>query len=57
MSISLSCERCDVVITADDEEALVGLVQAHAENDHDLSHPLSSQHILAHLRAQHADED
>lgn len=52
MTISLPCQRCGAVITADDEDELVARVQTHAARDHDLAHPLSREHILAHLSAE-----
>lgn len=52
MTISLPCKRCDAVITAEDEDELVAQVQAHAARDHDLAHPLSREHILAHLHGE-----
>jgi predicted small metal-binding protein len=37
------------VITADDEDELVAQVQNHAARDHNATHVLSRQHILARL--------
>lgn len=54
MPLSLPCRRCQAVITADDEDALVAAVQAHAARDHDLTHPLLREHILAHLEEEQA---
>jgi len=56
MTISMTCQRCDAVITADDEDDLVAKVQAHARGDHGLAHILPRKHILAHLHRQEADE-
>ncbi len=56
MTISLPCQRCSAVITAEDEDELVAQVQTHAARDHDLEHPLSREHILTHLHAQDPDE-
>ena len=52
MTITMQCRRCDVVISADDEDDLVAKVQAHARDEHDLKHDLPRKHILAHLHAQ-----
>lgn len=57
MTISLPCKRCDAVITADDEDQLVAKVQKHAATDHGLSHPLSREHILAHLHGRDHEKD
>jgi predicted small metal-binding protein len=52
MALSLTCPRCEAVITADDEDELVAKVQAHAHDDHDGVHSLSRERILAHLHGQ-----
>lgn len=51
MTISTVCRRCREPITADDEDDLVGQVQAHAR-DHGGAHGThipTRKHILAHL--------
>ncbi len=50
MTVSMSCRRCQKLITADDEDQLVELSQAHASSEH--RHTPSREHILAHLRGQ-----
>lgn len=57
MLFSLTCPRCDAVITADDEEELVARVQAHVRDDHNAAHSPSQKHILARLHRQHSKGD
>jgi uncharacterized C2H2 Zn-finger protein len=52
MTISLTCPRCDAVITARDEDELVVRVQAHVRDAHDAGHCPSRKHILARLQRQ-----
>lgn len=49
MTVSLTCPRCNTVITADDEDQLVAHVQAHVRDDHEASHSPSREHVLARL--------
>lgn len=56
-TIGLPCKRCDTVITADDEDELVAEVQAHAAREHDLTHALSRERILAHRHDQDPQEE
>lgn len=57
MTISLPCQTCGAVITADDEDALVAQVQIHVRDDHNGVHALSREHILAHLHGLGPEED
>ncbi len=55
MSLSLTCKRCDVVITGEDEDELVAKVQAHVlghARQHDRDHSVSREHVLARLRRE-----
>jgi hypothetical protein len=49
MPLTVTCPRCDAPITAQDEDDLVQKVQAHARDDHELTHTLPRKHILARL--------
>jgi predicted small metal-binding protein len=49
MPLTINCPRCDVPITAHDENDLVQKVQTHVREDHGLAHTLSRKHILARL--------
>lgn len=55
-ALTMPCPRCDVVLTADDEDDLVAKVQTHVRNDHGLKHTLPRKHILHRLRAQSASD-
>lgn len=55
-TISLTCKRCGVVITAGDEDELVTQVQTHHDREHDGAHVLSRKQILARLHDQDAAE-
>jgi len=57
MTISLTCKRCGEVITADDEDGLVAVVQTHHVRDHDGAHIPAREHILARLHAQDPEAD
>ncbi len=52
MSITANCPRCDVTITAPDEDDLVRQVQEHTRTKHGLTHTLPAKHVLAMLRKQ-----
>jgi hypothetical protein len=59
MAVSLTCTRCQELITAEDQDELVAQVQAHAR-DHGGAHGQhipSRERILAHLQRQDAEED
>jgi hypothetical protein len=51
MTLSLTCKRCGAEITSNDEDELVGQVQAHVRDD-DAGHVPSREHILARLHRQ-----
>jgi hypothetical protein len=48
MEVTMTCKHCGEVIAADDEDALVPLVQAHARS-HDGGPELTREHILSRL--------
>ena len=52
MALSLTCPRCEAVITAGDEDDLVAKVQAHVRDDHGGVHSPSREHIRARLHRQ-----
>lgn len=56
MSIEMVCGPCGTTITGEDEDDLVARVQQHAR-EHDGVPELSREHILAHLRGEHPEED
>ncbi len=56
MSISTTCKGCGVVLTADDEDALVSAVQAHLAETHPGGHSPSREQVLAVIRARNANE-
>ena len=52
MTISINCKRCKEPITAENEDDLIGQVEAHAR-DHGgahRTHTPSRERILTHLR-------
>ena len=52
MTLSITCKRCKELITAEDEDALMAQVEAHAR-DHGGAHGVhtpSRERILGHLR-------
>ena len=52
MTVSITCKRCKELITAEDEDALMAPVEAHAR-DHGGSHGVhipSRERIPGHLR-------
>lgn len=51
MGFSTTCGPCGTVLTADDEDGLVTLVQTHAR-EHDGAPDLPREHILAHLHGK-----
>jgi Protein of unknown function (DUF1059) len=57
MTVSVTCKRCDELITAEDEDELVAQVEAHAR-DHGAhgAHVPSRERILAHLLRQDPEE-
>ena len=53
MTVSMTCKHCQELLTADDEDELVTLVQAHARtHDHEHMRVLSAKHILRRLHRQ-----
>jgi len=54
---TLRCPRCDLVISAKDEDDLVAKVRSHVREDHGLEHELPRRHILARARDQDARTD
>ncbi len=50
MPLTINCPRCDIPITAQDEDDLVQRVQVHVRADHGSAHTLPRKHILARLR-------
>jgi hypothetical protein len=46
MTLTMTCKHCDEMLTAEDEDGLVELVQTHARAHGDKP-PLSRDHILA----------
>jgi hypothetical protein len=59
MAVSLTCTRCQELITAEDQDELVAQVQAHAR-DHGGAHGQhlpTRERILTHLQRQDAEED
>jgi len=58
MSLSLTCRKCGTVLTADTEDELAVLGQAHAQ-EHGHTAPLDPQRVLARIRRhnpqQHAE--
>jgi predicted small metal-binding protein len=54
MPMTLKCPKCDVEITAGDEDELVRKVTAHARDDH--GRTLPPKHILWQLRRQRRGE-
>ena len=60
MALSLTCKRCQEVITGADEDELVARVQAHVGghgNPGGRDHNVSREHILARLRRQNGRDD
>ncbi len=56
MSISTTCKGCGVVLTADDDDALVSAVQAHLAETHPGGHSPSREQVLAVIRARNVNE-
>jgi predicted small metal-binding protein len=52
MTASLTCPRCNAVVTAHDEDELVAHVQAHVRDAHNAAHSPSREHILARLHGR-----
>ena len=50
-------ESCREELSADDENALVALVQAHVTDEHRAAHEVPREHILARLRNQTTKAD
>jgi hypothetical protein len=58
MTVSVTCNRCHELITAEDEDELVAQVEVHAR-DHGGAHGQhvpSREHILAHVRPHNPKE-
>ena len=49
VNLTLTCHSCGEVLTAEDEDELVTLAQAHAEG-HGHSLPPPREHVLARIR-------
>jgi hypothetical protein len=56
VSISTTCKGCGVVLTAEDEDALVAGVQAHLAEAHPGGHSPSRDQVLAVIRSRDVDE-
>jgi predicted small metal-binding protein len=56
VSISTTCKGCGLVLTADDEDALVSKVQAHLAEAHPGGHSPSRDQVLSVIRARSVDE-
>jgi hypothetical protein len=56
VSISTTCKGCGVVLTAEDEDALVAEVQAHLAEAHPGGHSPSRDQVLAVIRSRDVDE-
>ena len=52
MTISTTCKGCGLELTAQDEDQLVGAVQAHVAEVHASGHTPSREQILAVIRAR-----
>lgn len=60
MTLSLTCKRCQEVITGDDEDELVTRVQAHVRGHsrlHGRFHAVSQEQVLARLHRQDRKKD
>jgi hypothetical protein len=56
MTLSLTCKRCNEVITGHDEDELVTRVQTHVRL-HTRLHAVSREQVLARLHRQDRKED
>jgi uncharacterized protein DUF1059 len=56
VSISTTCKGCGVVLTAEDEDALVSEVQAHLAEAHPGRHSPSREQVLSVIRSRGVNE-
>lgn len=56
MTFTMTCPRCEAVITGADEDDLVAKVQVHVRDDHGFQQPLPRKHVLARLRRQDRED-
>jgi len=57
MPITANCPRYDHTITAQTEDDLIRQVQAHARDDHGLTHPLPEKHVRAMIQRQAENDE
>lgn len=56
VTISTTCKGCGVELVAEDEDALVGVVQSHLAEAHASGHRPSREQVLSVIRARASRE-